>query len=81
MKDNKDFLIIIEGHCDERGTSEYNLALGEQRARTTQEYLVALGISASRITTVSYGEERPLESGSTEEAWAKNRRAHFIITR
>ena len=81
MKDNKDFLIIIEGHCDERGTSEYNLALGEQRARTTQEYLVALGISAARITTVSYGEERPIEPGSTEEAWAKNRRAHFIITR
>ena len=81
MKDNKDFLIIIEGHCDQRGTSEYNLALGEQRARTTQEYLVALGITASRITTVSYGEERPVEQGDTEEAWAKNRRAHFIITR
>jgi peptidoglycan-associated lipoprotein len=81
MKDNSGVQIIIEGHCDERGTSEYNLALGEQRARTTQQFLVALGISESRITTVSYGEERPLDRGNNEEAWVRNRRAHFIITR
>ena len=81
MKDSPGVQIIIEGHCDERGTNEYNLALGEQRARTTQQYLEALGISASRITTVSYGEERPVEIGNTEEAWAKNRRAHFLIVR
>lgn len=81
MKDNSGIQIIIEGHCDERGTSEYNLALGEQRARTTQQFLVALGISESRITTVSYGEERPIARGNDEEAWVKNRRAHFIITR
>ncbi len=81
MKDNRDILIIIEGHCDERGTNEYNLALGEQRARTTQQYLMALGIPASRITTVSYGEERPIDRGNTEEAWKQNRRVHFIITR
>ena len=81
MKDNPDILIIIEGHCDERGTNEYNLALGEQRARTTQQYLMALGISAARITTVSYGEERPANRGNSEEAWKQNRRAHFIITR
>lgn len=81
MKDNSGVQIIIEGHCDERGTNEYNLALGEQRARTTQQFLVALGISESRITTVSYGEERPLARGNSEDAWVKNRRAHFIITR
>ena len=72
--------VIIEGHCDERGTNEYNLALGEQRAKMTQEFLVAFGVSASRIKTVSYGEERPLDRSNTEQAWAKNRRAHFVIT-
>lgn len=80
MKENPGTNVIIEGHCDERGTNEYNLALGEQRAKMTQEFLVALGVSASRIKTVSYGEERPLDRSNTEQAWAKNRRAHFIIT-
>ena len=81
MKENSGILIIIEGHCDDRGTNEYNLALGEQRARTTQQYLMALGIAASRITTVSYGEERPVARGDAEDSWKQNRRAHFIITR
>lgn len=81
MKNNPGVQIIIEGHCDERGTNEYNLALGEQRARTTQQYLVALGISVSRITTVSYGEERPADDGHSEDSWVKNRRAHFLIVR
>ena len=69
----------IEGHCDERGTDEYNLALGERRANSTKKYLISLGIEASRISTISYGEERPLDSQSSEEAWTKNRRAHFVI--
>ncbi len=80
MKENPGTNVIIEGHCDERGTNEYNLALGEQRAKMTQEFLVALGVSASRIKTVSFGEERPLDRSNTEQAWAKNRRAHFVIT-
>ena len=80
MKENPGTNVIIEGHCDERGTNEYNLALGEQRAKMTQEFLVALGVSASRIKTVSYGEERPLDRSNTEQAWAMNRRAHFVIT-
>jgi peptidoglycan-associated lipoprotein len=80
MKENPGTNVIIEGHCDERGTNEYNLALGEQRAKMTKEFLVALGVSASRIKTVSYGEERPLDRSNTEQAWAKNRRAHFVIT-
>jgi peptidoglycan-associated lipoprotein len=71
--------IQIEGHCDERGTVEYNLALGERRANSTKKYLVSLGISPDRISTISYGEERPLDPGHNEEAWAKNRRAHTII--
>jgi len=70
--------ITIEGHCDERGTSAYNLALGEKRANAAKDYLVALGISGSRITTVSYGKERPFDTGHDESAWAKNRRAHFL---
>ena len=83
---NADFLlknrissIVIEGHCDERGTAEYNMALGQRRAQETKKYLVNLGIKESTITTISYGEERPLDPGNTEEAWAKNRRAHFLI--
>ena len=71
--------IQIEGHCDERGTIEYNLALGERRANSTKKYLLSLGIPGERISTISYGEERPLDPGHNEEAWAKNRRAHFII--
>jgi peptidoglycan-associated lipoprotein len=72
--------IQIEGHCDERGTNEYNLALGERRANSTKNYLVSLGISPDRISIISYGEEKPLDPGHGEEAWAKNRRAHTIIT-
>ena len=70
---------MIEGHCDERGTSEYNLALGERRAATAKEYIVRLGIPSSRIETVSYGEEKPFAAGHDEAAWSKNRRAHFIL--
>jgi peptidoglycan-associated lipoprotein len=72
--------IQIEGHCDERGTNEYNLALGERRANSAKNYLLSLGVSPERISTISYGEERPSDPGHTEEAWAKNRRAHTIIT-
>lgn len=71
--------ILIEGHCDERGTAEYNLALGERRANSAKQYLVQLGISEDRISTISYGKERPLDPGHNEAAWAKNRRAHFVI--
>jgi peptidoglycan-associated lipoprotein len=71
--------IQIEGNCDERGTTEYNLALGERRAHNAKEYLVSLGIPDSRLSTISYGKERPLDPGHNEEAWAKNRRDHFII--
>jgi peptidoglycan-associated lipoprotein len=69
----------IEGHCDERGTGEYNLALGERRANSVKKYLASLGIEPSRISTISYGEERPLDQEHNEEAWTKNRRAHFVI--
>jgi peptidoglycan-associated lipoprotein len=71
--------VTIEGHCDERGTKAYNLALGEKRANAAKEYLVALGVNASRITTVSYGKERPFDDGHDESAWAKNRRGHFVV--
>jgi peptidoglycan-associated lipoprotein len=71
--------IQVEGHCDERGTNEYNLALGERRANAAKKYLVSLGISADRISSISYGEEKPLDTGHNEEAWAKNRRGHFVI--
>jgi peptidoglycan-associated lipoprotein len=70
--------VVVEGHCDERGSVEYNLALGEKRARAAKEYLTTYGINASRITTISYGKERPFDPGHTEDAWAKNRRAHFV---
>jgi peptidoglycan-associated lipoprotein len=71
--------IQIEGNCDERGTNEYNLALGERRANSTKKHLISLGISPDRISTISYGEEKPLDPGHNEEAWAKNRRAHIVI--
>ena len=70
---------LVEGHCDSRGTSEYNLALGERRASTAKEYLVRLGVASSRLDTVSFGEERPFDAGFGENAWAKNRRAHFVM--
>jgi len=72
--------ISIEGHCDERGTAEYNLALGERRALSAKNYLVSLGIPADRIKTVSYGKEFPFDAGHDDKAWANNRRAHFVIT-
>ena len=71
--------IQIEGHCDERGTTEYNLALGERRANSAKKYLISLGMSPDRISTISYGKEKPLDPGHHEEAWAKNRRGHCII--
>jgi len=71
---------LIEGHCDERGTSEYNLALGDRRANAAKEYLVSLGVDASRVKTVSYGKERPFCNESTEDCWQQNRRAHFLVT-
>jgi len=74
-----DVQIVIEGHCDERGTRTYNLALGEKRANAARDYLVSLGISGSRITVISYGKERPFDPGHNEVAWAKNRRAHFVV--
>jgi len=73
--------VKIEGHCDERGSDEYNLALGEKRALATKNYLVSLGVSASRLSTISYGEEMPLDPRSNEAAWAKNRRAEFKVKR
>ena len=73
--------VMVEGHCDERGTVEYNLALGERRAQATRDYLVSLGVEAGRLSTVSYGKERPLDPSSTEAAFAKNRRAHFAVSR
>ena len=78
LKDNAGVLVIVEGHCDERGTNAYNLALGERRARSVRDYLVSQGIAADRITTLSYGEERPSCSEQTEECWARNRRAAFV---
>ncbi len=71
--------ITIEGHCDERGTNEYNLALGERRAESAKKFLVDLGLAASRFTTISFGEEKPVDTGSNEAAWSKNRRAHFVV--
>lgn len=79
LQNNPEATSTIEGHCDERGTSEYNLALGDRRATSAKNFLVDLGISASRLTTISYGEERPVDLGKNEEAWAKNRRCHFTI--
>ncbi len=76
---NSNVKSTIEGHCDDRGTLEYNLALGERRALSAKSFLVDLGIPASRLTTISYGEERPVDPGQNEAAWAKNRRSHFTI--
>lgn len=73
--------VVIEGHCDERGSDEYNLALGESRALAAKNYLVSLGISATRLSVISYGEEKPLVSGANESAWAQNRRAEFKVVR
>ena len=80
LKKNPGPQFLIEGHCDNRGTTEYNLALGDRRANAAREYLVSLGVDASRIRTVSYGKERPFCTQDTEECWQQNRRAHFLFT-
>jgi len=77
--DGRAYNLLVEGHCDERGTEQYNLALGDKRANIVKEYLQTLGVDASRIRTVSYGEERPFDPGHDESAWAKNRRGHLVI--
>ena len=79
LKANPNVRIVIEGHCDDRGTNEYNLALGERRARAGRDYLAAGGINPNRIKTISYGEERPFCRGQNEEAWQCNRRDHFVV--
>jgi peptidoglycan-associated lipoprotein len=81
LKGYPQYGLLVEGHCDERGTEQYNLALGDRRAASARDYLVSLGIDASRIRTISYGEERPFDTGTTEGAYAKNRRAHLVLTR
>jgi peptidoglycan-associated lipoprotein len=79
LKSHAGDLLLVEGHCDERGTSEYNLALGERRAKATMNYLTSQGVDARRITVISYGEDRPQCREHTEACWAKNRRAHFLV--
>lgn len=79
IKENPQAMIQLQGHCDERGTIEYNLALGERRARSTRDYMVSLGVDPQQLSTISYGEEKPLDSQHNEEAWAKNRRTQFVI--
>jgi len=79
LRKNRGARLTIEGHCDERGTSEYNMALGERRAEATKKYLASLGADGSSLSTVSLGEEKPLDLGHDESAWAKNRRAHFVL--
>jgi len=79
LRSNSDVAITIEGHCDERGTNAYNLALGERRAESVKMFLTGLGIEQSRLATISYGEERPLDLGHGETSWSRNRRAHFLI--
>jgi peptidoglycan-associated lipoprotein len=81
LQGHRDVKVTVEGHCDDRGTVDYNLALGEQRARSTRDYLVGLGVSADRLRVVSYGKERPVDPGNNEAAWARNRRAHFAVSR
>jgi peptidoglycan-associated lipoprotein len=78
LRTRSDLRLMIEGHCDERGTDEYNLALGERRARAAQDYLVRLGVEASRLSIISYGEERPAQVGHDEDSWRWNRRAEFV---
>jgi peptidoglycan-associated lipoprotein len=80
LKKNPRWVVTIEGHCDERGTAEYNLALGERRATAVKTFLISLGVSPDRVRTISYGKEFPFDPGKTEEAMAKNRRGHFVIT-
>lgn len=79
LKSNPSYGLLVEGHCDERGTEQYNLALGDRRASIVRDYLVTLGVDSARIRTVSYGEERPFDPGHDESAWAKNRRDHLVL--
>lgn len=79
LQENQDAGILVEGHCDERGTVEYNLALGDRRANSAKDFLITLGIDAGRISTITFGEEKPLDPRANEEAWAKNRRAQFVV--
>lgn len=81
MTQNSKYYVVIEGHCDERGTIEYNLALGERRAKAVRDYMADLGVDRGRLRVVSYGEEKPADPGHTDEAWAQNRRAEFVIER
>jgi peptidoglycan-associated lipoprotein len=80
LKKYPQWVVTIEGHCDERGTAEYNLALGERRAVAVQTYMVSLGVAPDRLRTVSYGKEFPFDQGHSDDAWSRNRRAHFVIT-
>lgn len=80
-KDGAGYSLLVEGHCDERGTEQYNLALGDKRANSAKDYLVTLGVDAGRIRTVSYGEERPFEEGHDDSSWSQNRRAHLVLVR
>lgn len=79
LRENSDVTVTIEGHCDARGTNEYNLALGDRRAESAKAFLVDLGIDSMRLTTISYGEERPVCNQQNEECWAKNRRGNFVV--
>lgn len=79
LRENPAATVTVEGHCDERGTNEYNLALGDRRAESAKAFLADLGIDPARLTTISYGEERPVDPRRMEEAWAKNRRSHFVV--
>jgi peptidoglycan-associated lipoprotein len=80
LKKNTNLNVLIEGHCDERGTNEYNLALGEKRAKAVKDYLASLGINPARMTVMTYGEEKPVCTEHDENCWQKNRRAHFVVT-
>ena len=79
LRAHPDVSVVVEGHCDERGTNEYNMALGDRRAQSAKTFLMDMGIASGRLTTISYGEEKPLDPRHDEEAWAKNRRTHFVI--
>lgn len=81
LKGHPQYNLLIEGHCDERGTEQYNLALGDRRANTAKDYLTTLGVDSARVRTVSYGEERPFDSGHDESSWGRNRRAHLVLVR
>ena len=80
-KEGAGYSLLVEGHCDERGTEQYNLALGDKRANSAKDYLVTLGVDARRIRTVSYGEERPFEEGHDDSSWSQNRRAHLVLVK